>query len=153
MEREKVRLTREGPVAWVQIHNPERYNALSRQLIEELGAAVRQLAVSREVRALIIHGGEAKAFCTGADLKERQGLSEPQVIQMVHALREAVNGYARLPMPVIENLVEHLGSLQRILRASIEELDEVEGIGEVRARAIKEGLRRLREQIMLERHI
>lgn len=59
----------------------------------------------------------------------------------------------RLPMPVIENLVEHLGSLQRILRASIEELDEVEGIGEVRARAIKEGLRRLREQIMLERHI
>lgn len=59
----------------------------------------------------------------------------------------------RLPMPVIENLVEHLGSLQRILRATIEELDEVEGIGEVRARAIKEGLRRLREQIMLERHI
>lgn len=59
----------------------------------------------------------------------------------------------RLPMPVTENLVGHLGSLQRILRASIEELDEVEGIGEVRARAIKEGLRRLREQIMLERHI
>lgn len=59
----------------------------------------------------------------------------------------------RLPMPVIENLVGHLGTLQRILRASIEELDEVEGIGEVRARAIKEGMRRLREQTMLERHM
>lgn len=59
----------------------------------------------------------------------------------------------RLPAPVTENLVGHLGCLQRILRASIEELDEVEGIGEVRARAIKEGLRRLREQIMLERHL
>ncbi len=59
----------------------------------------------------------------------------------------------RLPMPVIENLASHFGSLQQILRATIEELDEVEGIGEVRARAIKEGLRRLREQIMLERHI
>lgn len=59
----------------------------------------------------------------------------------------------RLPMAVVENLVEELGSLQRILRASIEELDEVDGIGEVRARTIKEGLRRLREQIMLERHM
>lgn len=59
----------------------------------------------------------------------------------------------RLPMPVIENLVAHFGSLQHVLRASIEELDEVEGIGEVRARAVKEGLRRLREQAMLEKHM
>lgn len=59
----------------------------------------------------------------------------------------------RLPMPVIENLVGQFGNLQKILRASIEDLDEVEGIGEVRARAIKEGLRRLREQTMLERHL
>lgn len=59
----------------------------------------------------------------------------------------------RLPMPVIENLVQAFGNLQKILRGSIEELDEVEGIGEVRARAIKEGLRRLREQTMLERHL
>lgn len=59
----------------------------------------------------------------------------------------------RLPMPVIENLVNHFGNLQKVLRASIEELDEVEGIGEVRARAIREGLRRLREQAMLERHM
>jgi diadenylate cyclase len=59
----------------------------------------------------------------------------------------------RLPAPVTENLVIHFTNLQRILRASIEELDEVEGIGEVRARAIKEGLRRLREQTMLERHM
>lgn len=59
----------------------------------------------------------------------------------------------RLPLPVIENLVTHFGNLQPILRASIEELDEVDGIGEVRARAIKDGLRRLREQTMLERHV
>jgi diadenylate cyclase len=59
----------------------------------------------------------------------------------------------RLPVPVIENLTSHFGNLQRILRASIEELDEVEGIGEVRARTIKEGLRRLREQTILERHM
>lgn len=59
----------------------------------------------------------------------------------------------RLPLPVIENLVRTFGDLQRILEASTEELDDVEGIGEVRARSIKDGLRRLREQILLDRHI
>lgn len=58
----------------------------------------------------------------------------------------------RLPLPVIENLVATFGNLQQILRASIEKLDEVEGIGEVRARAIKEGLQRYRDQIAMERH-
>jgi diadenylate cyclase len=59
----------------------------------------------------------------------------------------------RLPIPVVENLVQTFGSLQKILEASIEELDDVEGIGEVRARAIKDGLRRYRDQILLDRHI
>jgi diadenylate cyclase len=57
----------------------------------------------------------------------------------------------RLPFPVVENLVKVFGNLQRILSASTDELDEVEGIGEVRARTIKDGLRRLREQILLDR--
>lgn len=59
----------------------------------------------------------------------------------------------RLPMPVIEKLVCKFGNLQRILNATIEDLDDVEGIGEVRARTIKDGLRRLREQVLLDRHI
>lgn len=59
----------------------------------------------------------------------------------------------RLPMPVVENLVRHFGRLPNILSASIEDLDSVEGIGEVRAKAIREGLRRLREQALLDRHM
>lgn len=59
----------------------------------------------------------------------------------------------RLPMPVIENLVRKFATLPRILEASIEELDEVDGIGEVRARGIREGLRRLREQTLLDRRL
>jgi diadenylate cyclase len=58
----------------------------------------------------------------------------------------------RLPFPVVENLVKTFGVMQKILEASTEELDDVEGIGEVRARTIKDGLRRLREQILLDRH-
>ncbi|OPX82251.1 MAG: DNA integrity scanning protein DisA [Pelotomaculum sp. PtaB.Bin013] len=58
----------------------------------------------------------------------------------------------RLPLPVIDNLVKTFDNLKRILVATIEELDEVEGIGEVRARSIKEGLSRYHEQLMQERH-
>src|SRR6056297_3581345 len=79
----------------------------------------------------------------------------------VNALDETVSprGYRimrkipRLPMPVIENLVEHFENLQEIIRASVDELDDVDGIGEVRAQAIKDGLRRLRDQVLLDRHI
>lgn len=59
----------------------------------------------------------------------------------------------RLPTPIISNLVETIGNLPSILKASIEELDEVEGIGEVRARAIKNGLKRLQEQVILDQRI
>ncbi|HHW15061.1 MAG TPA: DNA integrity scanning protein DisA [Firmicutes bacterium] len=59
----------------------------------------------------------------------------------------------RLPLPVIDNLVAAFGTLPKILEASIDQLDQVEGIGEVRARAIKEGLRRLREQTLIDRHV
>ncbi|RYD03192.1 hypothetical protein N752_20355 [Desulforamulus aquiferis] len=59
----------------------------------------------------------------------------------------------RLPVPVIENLVNTFGDLRRILSASIQELDEVEGIGEVRARSIKDGLTRYREILLQDRFI
>lgn len=57
----------------------------------------------------------------------------------------------RLPLPVVDNVVKTFGTLQETLRASIEELDEVEGIGEVRANSIKEGLLRIQQQLIANR--
>ncbi len=59
----------------------------------------------------------------------------------------------RLPLTVIENIVKHFKNFQKILRASTEELYDVEGIGEVRTKNIKEGLRRIRDQVLLDRHL
>lgn len=56
----------------------------------------------------------------------------------------------RVPMTVVRKMVDAFCNLQGILKASIEELDEVEGIGEVRAKIIKEGLRRTKEQVLLD---
>lgn len=59
----------------------------------------------------------------------------------------------RLPSNIIANLIDEFSNLPRVMMATIEELDEVDGIGEVRARAIKEGLKRIQEQVFIDRHI
>ncbi|CAM4519456.1 diadenylate cyclase [Paenibacillus endophyticus] len=64
-----------------------------------------------------------------------------------------LNKIPRLPLIIMNNLIERFGRLPHILMATIEELDEVEGIGEVRARAIKEGLKRIQEQMFIDRQI
>ncbi|WP_110113982.1 DNA integrity scanning diadenylate cyclase DisA [Bacillus sp. CGMCC 1.16541] len=70
----------------------------------------------------------------------------PRGYRMLHKI-------PRLPSIIIENLIDELGDLKHISTASVEELDEVEGIGEIRARKIKEGLKRLRQQYLLSRHL
>jgi diadenylate cyclase len=59
----------------------------------------------------------------------------------------------RLPSTVIDRLVEHFGSLQKLLSASIDDLQAVEGVGELRARSVREGLSRLAESSILERYV
>ncbi len=59
----------------------------------------------------------------------------------------------RLPHTVIENIVEYFKNFQKILKASTEELYEVDGIGEVRAKNIKDGIRRVKDQVLLDRHL
>ena len=54
---------------------------------------------------------------------------------------------------VIERLVEHFGGLQKLLAASIDDLQRVEGVGETRARSVREGLSRLAESSILERYV
>jgi diadenylate cyclase len=58
----------------------------------------------------------------------------------------------RIPESVVENLVVHFGSLQKVMRAAVAELDDVAGVGHVRAKAVKEGLSRLAETSILDRY-
>ena len=58
----------------------------------------------------------------------------------------------RLPEPIIENIVSRFGSLQKIMRATIDELDDVERVGATRANAIKDGLARIAEASILDRY-
>lgn len=58
----------------------------------------------------------------------------------------------RLPDRTVDKLVARFASLHRLMEASLDDLDEVEGIGEARARSIKEGLARLAELSITERY-
>lgn len=59
----------------------------------------------------------------------------------------------RLPSSVIDRLIEHFGSLQRLMAASLDDLQTVEGVGELRARGVREGLSRLADSSMMERFV
>ena len=59
----------------------------------------------------------------------------------------------RLPTPVVDRLVERFETLQKLLSASVEDLQMVDGVGELRARSVREGLSRLAESSILERYV
>jgi diadenylate cyclase len=59
----------------------------------------------------------------------------------------------RLPPAIVERLVDHFGDLQKLLAANLDDLMLVDGVGEQRARAVREGLSRLAESSILERYI
>lgn len=64
-----------------------------------------------------------------------------------------LNKIPRMPASIVENLVKSFKSFQHILAADIPQLDEVDGIGEVRARTIKQSLRRMQEQFVFDNEI
>ena len=61
-----------------------------------------------------------------------------------------LNKIPRMPTNIVENLVDSFKSFQHILAADTESLDDVEGIGEVRARTIKQSLRRMQDQFIFD---
>ena len=61
-----------------------------------------------------------------------------------------LNKIPRMPATIVDNLAKSFKSLQHIIDATIEELDNVEGIGEVRARNIKSSLKRMQEQFVFD---
>jgi diadenylate cyclase len=95
-----------------------------------------QLVDLREVAAVL-------RLPTDADLDTPV---QPRGFRLLHKV-------PRLPETVADHVVDRFSSLQKIMRAGVSDLVEVEGVGEARARAIKEGLSRLAETSILERYV
>ncbi|WP_437674657.1 enoyl-CoA hydratase-related protein [Sorangium sp. So ce131] len=100
-EASPVKLERRGAVAVLTIDRADRRNALSRDALLAFGRLGRELVADPEVRALVITGAGDKAFCAGADLKERQGMSPDDVRRQVGLYRTELGVLARSPKPVV----------------------------------------------------
>lgn len=91
---------RDGIAIWT-LARPDRHNALDRALLRQLGELARATAKRPEVRAVVITGEGNKAFCAGADLKERQGMSVDEVRELLPLYDLAFGAIDRLDRPVI----------------------------------------------------
>lgn len=93
--------SRRGAAAVITLNRPDRMNALSRDALIELGRAAREAIADREVRALVLTGAGDKAFCAGADLKERKGMTDDEVRAQLGRYREEMGAFDRSAKPVV----------------------------------------------------
>lgn len=93
-----------GNVAVWTIDRPDRVNSLSRETLLAFGKLAREAATDSRVKAIVITGAGDKAFCAGADLKERQGMTENDIRVQVELYRSELGPLDRSPKPVIAAL-------------------------------------------------
>lgn len=90
-------------VVWT-IDREARMNSLSRPLLRAFGKLTREAITNDSVRAIVITGRGEKAFCAGADLKERQGMTENDIRVQVELYRSELGPLDRSPKPVVAAL-------------------------------------------------
>ena len=99
-----IEVEQRGNVVIWTIDREPRMNALSRATLRALGKLAREAATNASVRAIVITGRGDKAFCAGADLKERQGMSENDVRLQVELYRSELRPIDLSPKPVVAAL-------------------------------------------------
>ncbi|MET7682484.1 enoyl-CoA hydratase/isomerase family protein [Streptomyces sp. NPDC005423] len=100
-----IRLESDGPVVTLRLDRPP-LNAFDSALRAELAAAARELADAREVRAVVLYGGE-RLFAAGADIKALAAMGPEEVRGWNRALQRTFDEIARLPMPVVAAVTGH----------------------------------------------
>lgn len=96
-----IRVEQRGNVAIWTIDRADRRNALSRAVLFALGALARDAAGNASIRAVVVTGAGDKAFCAGADLKERQAMTDDDVRAQLDSYRSELGPLDRSPKPVV----------------------------------------------------
>jgi enoyl-CoA hydratase len=96
-----IRVEQRGAVAVWTINRPDRMNALSRSVLFALGTLGRDAAANASIRAIVVTGAGDRAFCAGADLKERQAMTDDDVRVQLDLYRSELAPLDRSPKPVV----------------------------------------------------
>ncbi|MFG6120779.1 enoyl-CoA hydratase [Thalassobacillus sp. B23F22_16] len=83
------------------LNRPDAANALSKQLLYEINEALAEVEKHKNTRCLLITASGGKAFCAGADLKERAGMTEQEVVDTVTLIGDTIHRVERLDIPTI----------------------------------------------------
>ncbi|HZH60103.1 MAG TPA: enoyl-CoA hydratase [Metabacillus sp.] len=88
-------------IAKITLTRPNAANSLSMQMVSELDSTLHEIKLDSALRCVIISGQGRKAFCAGADLKERALMNEAEVRQTLDCIRQMIEHVVSLPLPVI----------------------------------------------------
>jgi enoyl-CoA hydratase/carnithine racemase len=100
----ELRIEREGPVEVWTIDGEARRNSISRAMLRELNEHLARARGDRALRCVVITGAGDKAFCAGADLKERASMSAADVHAFHGGLRGALRAIEAAPQPFVAAL-------------------------------------------------
>jgi enoyl-CoA hydratase/carnithine racemase len=99
-----VRLGLSGHVATVTLARPEAMNAISGQMADELAGGLLRAAADPNVWVVVLHADGEKAFCVGADLKERNRLDDAGWLRNRILIRSMFDTLRALPQPAIASV-------------------------------------------------
>lgn len=91
-------------IAVIELNREKGKNSLNKSLLSKFQKSVEILQHDRTCRVVIIRSLVKGVFCAGADLKERQTLTQPEVAKFVTSLRQLFVNVENLPMPTIGEL-------------------------------------------------
>ncbi|MFD8724912.1 enoyl-CoA hydratase/isomerase family protein [Streptomyces sp. NPDC059629] len=98
---EFVLVRRHGHVVELVLDRPKAMNAVSAEMARSIVAACAALGADRDARVVVLTSSHERAFCVGADLKERNSLTDAELHQARPLSRGAYTGVLELPMPTI----------------------------------------------------
>lgn len=101
MIQENVKFERDGHIGVITLNRPDELNALNYDTLERLGEMLDQVRLDQKETRVLIVKAQGRAFCAGADLKERRTLTEQQVRRNVRKIRDVFTALERLPQPTI----------------------------------------------------
>jgi len=90
-----------GAICEIVLERPEAMNALSTAIAARLARVCAEIAADLQVRAVVLAAAGERAFCVGADLKERAAMSDAELLAQRPVFRAAFGALLGLPQPVI----------------------------------------------------
>jgi len=96
----------EDRVVMITLNRPEVRNAVGLQMAADVIEAARRINERREIRAVVLTGAD-KAFCAGANLKERKNLPPARAWELVRRLKEMAAAIEGIEVPVIAAINGH----------------------------------------------